>query len=465
MKTLLLRALILPVLLVLPARLLAQAGSVDSSFNPALNSGAQVYAVTVQTNGQILIGGTFTSVGGVGVTNVARLNPNGTLDATFNPGAAANGNGSYVTAIAVQPDGKVLIGGLFFSTTGATPANLARLNPNGTVDSSFDYDLYVGGNVNALAIQSDGKILLGGGFVAVDGLVRRSVARLHTNGTLDTNFDACIAFSPGNGASALALRDDGRILMSGNFTFSTGTNRNGIALLGTNGDLDHAYFPEPGVNSNSYAWTLARRSSGEVLLAGDFKTYHGLSRSGIVQLATNGTPDVSFDPGSGINDGATNFALVIQRDGKVLVGGDFGSYNGQTKSGVARVNPNGTLDPAFDVGAGANAPAAAIALQEDGKVLVVGRFSSFNTVPRNGVVRLKGDPAPARLDPTGWVAGGQFQLTFFGEYQAHYAIERSSNLVDWVSMTNLTASSNSVPILDPQTSPVPKQFYRALLLP
>lgn len=142
--------LILVALSAWPARAHAQAGAVDSSFNPALNSGAAVYTVTRLTNGQILIGGAFNSIGVVNIANVARLNLDGTLDTTFKPGTTVNIG--YVSAMAVQPDGKVLVGGAFFSSSGTAPGNLARLNPDGTVDKSFDPDLYVDANVNALAV-------------------------------------------------------------------------------------------------------------------------------------------------------------------------------------------------------------------------------------------------------------------------------------------------------------------------
>src|SRR6185295_14659247 len=119
----------------------AQPGALDTNFNALLNAGAQVYAVAVQTNGQIIIGGLFTSVAGTGRTNVARLNSNGTLDPSFNPTTAANYG--YVSAIEVQPDGKILIGGSFASTLGIAPSNLARLNTNGTPDAGFDIDLSI----------------------------------------------------------------------------------------------------------------------------------------------------------------------------------------------------------------------------------------------------------------------------------------------------------------------------------
>ena len=126
-----------------------------------------VYALAVQADGKILVGGDFTTLGGGGTgtttrNRIGRLNPDGTLDTSFDPGA-----NSTVLALAVQADGKILVGG-FFTTLGGggtgttTRNNIGRLNPDGTLDTSFDPG--ANGNVNALAVQADGKILVGGQF-------------------------------------------------------------------------------------------------------------------------------------------------------------------------------------------------------------------------------------------------------------------------------------------------------------
>ncbi len=251
--------------------------------------------------------------------------------------------------------------------------------------------------------------------------------------------------------------------MSGSFTFSRGVSRDGVALLELNGNLDVTYAPPPGVNSGGIVYTLAGRSDGTVLLGGDFRNYHDAPRGVLVQLTTNGTPEVSFDPGAGIKDGASIYALTVQADGKLIVGGEFASYNGQAKSGVARINPDGSLDPAFDPGTGPNNAVGAIAVQSDGRILVAGRFSSFNGAPRNGLVRLKGDPAPFRFGPPSPLGGGQFQLMFYGENQAQYTVQSSSNLLDWLPLTNLTVTNTAMPVVDPEVNP--RRFYRARLLP
>jgi uncharacterized delta-60 repeat protein len=441
----------------------AQPGTLDPSFVPALNDGAAVYVVTLQTNGDILIGGSFTCTGGVSVTNVARLRPDGSLDETFNPASAADIG--YVDAIAVQADGKVVIGGNFASSTGATSANLTRLNADGSVDEDFAPGLVVDAPVNAVALQTDGKILLGGSFVLVDFVLRRSIARLNADGTLDFSFDACVASSAGAGATALSLQTDGRILVSGNFTFSSGLTREGVARLGHNGDLDLTYASTPGVNSGAVVFALALRTNGAVLLSGDFESFNFTTRIAILQLGAVGELDPNFDPGTGLALGTTLYAMTRQSDEKILIAGDFTQYNGQNKRGVARFHTNGSLDASFDAGLGPDNSVSSFAMQSNGRILIAGRFGTFDGVARNGLARLKGDPLPARLVAPVRPVNGSFALQLFGEEQGHYEVQASSNFVDWVSVTNFTAPSAVVPLVDSDVGPHPKRFYRAITLP
>jgi uncharacterized delta-60 repeat protein len=152
-------------------------GSLDSSFNPGTGVwyGA-VYSVALQPDGKVLIGGNFTSVNGTNRNRVARLNANGSLDSSFNPGTGVSGQ---VLSIALQSDGKVLIGGLFTSVNGTNRNNIARLNANGSLDGSFNPGTGANGPVGSIALQPDGKVFIGGDFTTVNGVVRPRVARLY----------------------------------------------------------------------------------------------------------------------------------------------------------------------------------------------------------------------------------------------------------------------------------------------
>jgi len=442
----------------------AQPCALDPAFNSGLPPESIVYAVALQTNGQVLIGGVFQSLDGEARFNVARLNDDGSLDSGFDAGTVADVG--YVGAMAVQDDGKILIGGAFASSAAVATPYLTRLNTNGTVDGSFNPNLTLDGPVSSIVLQPDAKIVIAGSFSVVNDFLRQLIARLHRDGTLDTNFDACVASS--EGATSLTLLGNGKFLMTGgSFSFSTGLFRNGIARLESNGNIDGTYASGPGIDAGT-AYTLALRTNGHVILGGDFSAYDYTARSGIVQLDTDGAVDTAFDPGKGLKAGTAIFTMLLQRDEKLLIGGNFSSFNEVASSCVARLRANGGVDDACDPGFGANNTVSSFAMQPrtgGGKVVVGGLFTAFNEVERNAIARLNGDGSPVRLGQPGWLPDGTFQMMFYGESGVQYVVEGSSNWVDWTSITNFTLSNNPRPIIDPESSARPMRFYRARSLP
>jgi len=181
-----------------PAVAVATPGGLDDTFAPDVNS--YVYSVAVQDDGKILIGGDFTAVGGVARNKVARLNADGTLDDTFAPDV-----NNYVYSFGVQDDGKILIGGVFDTVGGETRNYLARLNADGTLDDTF-----AAPNVNdyiySVVVQDDGKILIGGIFDTVGGETRNYLARLLGTTTTTTTTVA----SPTTTAPVGSLPETGR---------------------------------------------------------------------------------------------------------------------------------------------------------------------------------------------------------------------------------------------------------------
>jgi len=168
----------------------ATAGDVDLSFNSGLGasgSAATVFAVAVQPDGKIVAGGAFSQVGNEARGNIARFNADGSLDTTFlSSGVGANGD---VFSVVVQADGKILLFGDFTTVNGAARNRIARLNSDGTLDFSF-LATGTGANlaVNTAALQSDGKITIGGRFTTINGTTRNRMARLNSDGTLDNSF-------------------------------------------------------------------------------------------------------------------------------------------------------------------------------------------------------------------------------------------------------------------------------------
>ena len=398
-----LRVLCLSVLAVIAPSLAVAAGEVDTDFNPGANG--RVFAIAEQTDGKTIIGGAFTNFGGATRNYMARLNADDTLDAGFNPNLD-----DTVYSVAVQPDGKILIGGEFATVGGAAHVRVARLHADGTPDATFNAD--VGGGtfpvVYSLALQSDGKIVVGGNFTRVNGVGGRNrIARLNADGTLDTIFNPDANFT----VRTTVLQADGKILVGGDFAVVGGVDRNRIARLNADGTLDTAFNP----GANSQVNGAAQQADGKVILWGEFTSIGTVARSSIARVAADGALEAAFAPAPNSHVRSVS----IQADGKILIGGEFTTVGPNTRNRVARLNADGTLDTTFSPSA--NNIVYSTSLQEDGKILLGGSFTSVSSQPRNSIVRLSNDPATETLSVpvtsrVEWLRGGSSpevtQVTF-----------------------------------------------------
>ena len=174
----------------------ASDGSLDTSFNPGSVANSGVLSIASQPDGKILIGGWLTQYNGTTRNDIARLNSDGSLDTSFNPGSGVHGS---ISSIALQPDGKILIGGEFTQYNGTTRNNIARLNPDGSLDTSFDPGSGADSSISSIALQPDGKILIGGGFTEYNGTPRNNIARLNSSG--GSSSGSCVGGLAGTGSS------------------------------------------------------------------------------------------------------------------------------------------------------------------------------------------------------------------------------------------------------------------------
>jgi uncharacterized delta-60 repeat protein len=202
--------------------------TLDVTFNPGVSGGvgdSQVTTIAVQADGKILAGGIFATLGGQSRTNIGRLNANGTVDSTFNPGASSSYFFAWVKSLAMQADGKILVGGDFDILCGQSRTNIGRLNADGTLDRTFNPGADV--RVYSLAVQADGKILVGGWFYTLGGQSRNNIGRLNSDGSVD------LAFNPGanSDVNCLAVQPDGRILAGGKFNNLGGQYRSSLGRL------------------------------------------------------------------------------------------------------------------------------------------------------------------------------------------------------------------------------------------
>ncbi len=307
------------------ARLLSN-GALDPSYSTGTGPSFSVQSAVGLPDQRVAIGGLFFSVNGTNRPGIAVLTTNGALDLSFNPPASGYPSAN---ALLAQPDGKVILGGsLVYNGT-----NLARLNPDGSVDTSFAVGAGVDAYVSALARQPDGKILVGGAFTTINSVAGTNLARLLTNGTVDTTFSAPVAGKPYlTAVQAILPLSDGSLIVGGSFTNISGVGRTNLAKLTPSGACDPTFVPWASLNGSVLA--LAAQADGKLLVGGSFSTA-GQTNSYIMRLNSNGSLDTSFDTGSG-PDGQVNAVLPLA-DGSVLIGGDFSSVNGLPRSYIARL--------------------------------------------------------------------------------------------------------------------------------
>ena len=342
-----------------------------------------VISIALQSDAKILICGIFSSVGGQSRRNFARLNPNGTLDASF-PTLSPN---DTIRSIAVQDDGKIIVGGSFTFISGQSLFRVARFNPDGSIDAGFQNPAVgSGSSVDAIAVQPDGKILIGGSFTNVGGQSHGGIARLNSDGSLDATFNVVTT----SYISTIHLLLDGRIFVAGAIDIVDGQMHRGVARLLHDGSLDES-FGDPAVLNQSgdgQAKRLLVQSNGQVLIAGGgFTTVGGETRSGVTRLNSDG----SFDP-SYLDQDVSSITIqniAQQENGGVVLVGNFASINQQNHSKMARLNIDGSLDETFPNPqiAGSTGQLLAVAVQSDSKLLIGGNFTTVGNRNRQHVAR------------------------------------------------------------------------------
>ncbi|EEF63217.1 Calx-beta domain-containing protein [Pedosphaera parvula] len=309
--------------------------------------GGGISSLEVQPDGTMLVGGLFTSIGrGKGeispaVGHFGRLLADGSRDYTFDSGIGATEPFSGVETIRRQPNGKILLGGSFHNLNNLVPAmpNLARVNANGSLDTTFHPPSF-DGPVHRLVVQPDGRIVVAGGFRNVGGQACLGVCRLFPDGSVDFRYN-------------------------GNYYMGTDINDVVLDNYGSANEVRILFVGGLQTKINPRQWMQA------------------------IRLHADGTEDNSFRLVTSDDVNTIPHSLAVQPDGKVLVGG-------QT---FFRVNGNGSPDPTFNTSFTGNGLVRilSILVQPDGKVVVGGIFSTVNAVTNNNLIRLTSTGA---LDPT-----------------------------------------------------------------
>ncbi|HYC87284.1 MAG TPA: fibronectin type III domain-containing protein [Chryseosolibacter sp.] len=426
-------------------------GSLDESF--VIDIGYdQIRGLAVQDDGKIIVRGSFTTINGVAAGGIARLHADGSIDETFAASVVVPGFLQMRMPTLIQDDDKIIIGGNFTQVNGTAVTGIARLNSDGSLDSTFALNTISGGEsfVDALALQN-GKILIGGNFTRINSAVNNAnrLARLNADGTHDTSFSANpdIPTFGTSRVSSICVLADGRILAGGNFnagirlftadggyvgTFNPGTGfdnpsgslrevadiyalsgdtvlltgtftsyqsdvRQGVAKISLTGALDSFDPLLGGPASIRIVKEVVQGGTNKVYVSGDFVRVNGVANEFLVRLlASDGSIDPGFQsPFSNINGWVDEIkALDVQSDGKLVLGGWFLITSPNTHSCILRLNVDGTIDETFltDVASSNSSEAvSAVDVLADDKIIVGGKFDMINGVSKANFVRLNAD--------------------------------------------------------------------------
>lgn len=384
---------------------LSRAGLPDATFaSPSsLDANAGIAAIAVQPDGKILLGGTFTSYGGTSVGKIVRLNANGTLDSDFlakvGTAAGTTSASSTITVLALQSDGKILVGGSFTAFSGVPARGLVRLSSDGSVDTSFAdgyATVFASGavTINALGLQSDGRIIAGGTFLRSGTPTLRNVLRLEPSGALEPSFTMNGA-SVGDTVRAIAVAADDSVVLGGRFAAHI------LRLLST-GKIDTAFSANrggkgfnPASSTLTQVTALAVQADGAIVVGGTFVGYNATATgvNGIARLSSDGRLDAAFTQkvGSAFSSSARINALAVQSDGAIVVGGSFSAFNGTSGlNRLLRLRSTGSLDDGFRVSLGTGFDAEVLAVSAStSTALVGGIFTTLDGVAARGVTRIR----------------------------------------------------------------------------
>ena len=391
-------------------------GTLDPTF--LAQTDATVRAIALQMDGKILIGGDFTMVNDTPRQHIARLNTDGSLDTDFDPGADGP-----VYAFAIQPADSLIVVGGDFNLVGNASAggNIGRLNTDGTPDMTFVMGgAYTDGPVYALAVLRDGDIAVGGDYFILNGQGHGSIGYLHNDGTIDADV---VPPDPNGPVYAIALNalGDG-VVFGGNFTYledDTTLTYNNIAALDNKGALDTTF--NPGTGANNTVYTLLNFVTG-YLAGGLFTNYDGTTTGGLTFIDSDGSgagEDSILPFSNGIID---TVAILSGGSSGVAVGGTFTSFanaegfGSGTYNHVTQLGGSGELVvPNFDPGSGTDGTVYSVVYQTDGMLLVGGDFTTFNGAPHVGIARVYAGTAvdvSVNLSTISRGAGQKAKVTF-----------------------------------------------------
>ena len=321
--------------------LLNDDGTIDPSFSDGTGVsggvGAMVECIKETPDGKIIIAGSFTSYNGTSVVGLARLHPDGTLDSSF-PGLTFQGMG-WVNDVEIDDNGNYLVGGSFFINQNC--ANFISIQPNGIVNPTFNNNgLSNGGDIFDIEILQNNDIIIAGSFGYYDNLLVNSIVCLNSDGTIDNTY------SFGSGAngyvSDITIQPDNKILLVGNFTQINGSVTNRICRLNPDGTIDGTFSSGTGFPGGSSVRLVLAKENGKILVAGYFNSCNNVSRKSLIQLNPDGSVDQTFTTGTGFTisgswSAAYIYSLIVLPNNQIIAGGNFDVFNGSAPPRITKI--------------------------------------------------------------------------------------------------------------------------------
>lgn len=373
----------------------------DTSFAAVTNG--SIVSFFVQPDGQYFIAGTFTTVNNIIRRGLARLNSNGSLDTNLN--SPLTGSNWVVNDAARAIDGSYyVVGKLLTASTGT--AKILRLNSDGSFFSNLSSlpeptppsEFYL-----KISVQSDQKVVLGGNFTIVNGLSRAAgILRLTNTGIIDTTFNPVGGAQTTGNVQALVVQSDAKIVFGGQFNTTSGQFFSRLSRLTLDGQIDPTFTQGAGFQLTSTLdppptpsiYEIGTQTNGGIVVAGNFTSYNGVNRSGFLRLNDSGNVDTAFAPA--LNGSV--FHIAIQNDDRILILGDFTMVNNTVRNNIARLNADGSLDTSFNSTASLPGSVQRMVTQPDGKILLAGasiirlnadgsQDTGFSAPPPNGLIR------------------------------------------------------------------------------
>lgn len=409
-------------------------------------------ALAVAPDGSLIVAGAF-SRDNLPAT-VLRYLADGTLDLSFNVVSMGISTGY---TLAVDPSGKVYLGGNFSSIAGVPRDSLVRLLPSGAVDTSFDHGAGATDQPGSLGLQHSGKLIVAGSDTFA-GRKTGDLIRLNTDGSLDRSFTGIV-----DRLTRMKVLSDDRILIWGASMILNGQDVKDVALLTADGQIDTSFQPVDVDNSINDAISLP---SGKWLIVGNFSNVGGIESKGIARLLENGTLDSSFSLPDKPNQAVSS--VLVQPDGKIVIGGSFTTIGNRIFPGIARLNIDGTIDETFKPGSGFSLTGVSKIVQlRDMRICAVGPFDNYAGASHKSLTFIMGDAPPPQppsvnlltVQPT--VDAGSLLTWTSAPSAFDYQIQSSSNgLSGWQTMktVDFTTLSTVMPY-QALTTPV---FYRVV---